>query len=234
MDKALRAPRNRTAEMQLIQRLVSQGYTLWTSDRIPLGSLAGFVAKWQHYRLLADPAARAYRKQTGKANTHLILEHRFNVLDADSAPLEPIQWLMLGTPGREGLGDDTAQPGAVLNARHQAQRIDWMGYQLIRQPKCYTTSDGQVRREVTWTWRLPGHRYREWEALLVAAAKARNYASIRETFAVLHTLPMFAGIREQINRLHAETNKVLEKAGGSVLPPSDLPFMTLHKIWAED
>lgn len=233
MDQPLRAPRNRTAELQLILRLVSQGYSLWTTDRIPIGKLPGFLSKWEHYRLLADPAARAYRKQTGRANTHLLLEHRFNELDADAGPKEPIHWLMLSTPGRDGLGDDAAHPGPVFDAANKDQRIEWMGYQLTRQPKHYKTADGTLRKEITWTWRLPGRRYAEWEALLVAAAKQRDYPAINQAFTVLSTLPMFAGIREQVRRLHIETNRVLKKMGGSMLPPLDLPFMTMLPIWLD-
>jgi len=117
MDQPLQAPRNRTAELQLIVRLVSQGYTLWTADQIPLGKLSGFLAKWAHYRLLANPAARAYRKKMGRANTHLVLEHRFNPQEAQTAPHTVINWLMLGTPGREGLGDSTALPGTCQQRR---------------------------------------------------------------------------------------------------------------------
>lgn len=233
MDQPLQAPRNRTAELQLIVRLVSQGYTLWTADQIPLGKLSGFLAKWAHYRLLANPAARAYRKKMGRANTHLVLEHRFNPQEAQTAPHTVINWLMLGTPGREGLGDGTALPGPVSNAAHRNQHLQWMGYELVRQPKRYTTGDGQLRREVTWTWRLPGRRYAEWEALLVGAAKQRDYGTINQTFAVLCGLPMFAGIREQIHRLHVETNRMLKKVGGSRLPPLNLPFMTLLPIWPD-
>lgn len=232
MDQPLRAPRNRTAELQLILRLVSQGYTLWTADQIPIGKLPGFLVKWERYRQLADPAARAYRKQSGRANTHLVLEHRFNELDTDAGPQTPISWLMLSTSGRDGLGDDAA-PGPVLDAGNKEQRIEWMGYQLTRQPKHYKTADGQLRKEVTWTWRLPGRRYSEWEALLVAAAKQRDYPAINQAFAVLRTLPMFSGVREQVKRLHVETNRMLKKMGGSMLPPLDLPFMTMLPIWLD-
>lgn len=233
MDQPLRAPRNRSAELQLILRLVSQGYTLWTADQIPFGRLPDFLAKWEHYRLLANSAARAYRKQSGRANTLLVLEHRYNELDADAGPREPIHWLMLSTPGRDGLGDAAAHPGPVFDAANKDQRIEWMGYQLTRQPKHYKTADGQLRKEVTWTWRLPGRRYKEWEALLVAAAKQRDYPAINQAFALLRNLPMFAGIREQVKRLYVETNRVLKKMGGSMLPPLDLPFMTMLPIWPE-
>ena len=233
MDQTLRAPRNRTAELQLIQRLVSQGYTLWTADQIPLGKLPGFIEKWGRYRLLADPAARAYRKQSGRANTHLILEHRFNELDASDGGKETVHWLMLGTLGRDGLGDEQVRPGPVLDATQREQHIQWMGYELVRQPKHYTTSDGKLRHETTWTWRLPATRYREWEALMIAAAKNRDYPAINQALTILAGLPMFAGIREQVKRLHMQTNRMLRKMGASALPPIHLPFMTLLPIWPE-
>lgn len=234
MDTLIHAPRNRTAELQLIIRLVSQGYTLWTADQIPLGKLQGFVAKWQHYRLLADPAARAYRKQLKRANTHLVLEHRYNELDRCISNRELVHWLMLGTQGRDGLGDNPPHPGPVRDAANKAQRLEWMGYQLVRQPKRYATKDGVLRTEVTWTWRLSGRRYAEWEALLIAAAKIRDYAYINQVFAILCCLPIFAGIREQVKRLRDETNRMLKKVGGANLAPLMLPVMTLHKIWPDD
>lgn len=233
MDLPLRAPRNRTGELQLILRLVSQGYTLWTADQIPIGKLQGFVDKWSHYRLLADPAARAYRKKMGRANTHLVLEHGYNALNADESPRGIVRWLMLGTPGRDGLGDGTARPGPVLDATNKVQRIEWMGYQLTRQPKHFTTAEGVVRREISWTWRLPGCRYAEFEALLIEAAKRRDYSLLNQTFAVLCSLPMFAGIRTQVLRLRSETNRMLKKMGGSLLPSLNLPFITMLPIWPE-
>ncbi len=231
MNLLLRAPRNRTAELQLILRLVCQGYTLWTADQIPISKLQGFVDKWSHYRLLADPAARAYRKKMGRANTYLVLEHGYNQLNADESPRGIVCWLMLGTPGRDGLGDGTARPGPVLDATNQMQRIEWMGYQLTRQPKHFTTAEGAVRKEVTWTWKLPGRRYSEFEALLIEAAKKMDYSMLNQTFAVLCGLPMFAGVRAQVFRLSVEANRMLKKMGGATLPALDLPFVTMQPIW---
>ncbi len=233
MDFKLRAPRNRTAELQLILRLVSQGYTLWTADQIPLSKLQGFIAKWSNYRLFADPAARAYRKKTGRANTHLVLEHIYNGLDTDESPQALVDWMMLGTPGRDGLGAGTAIPGPVLDATNKAQRIEWQGYQLTRQAKYFKTADGTSRREVTWTWRLPGQRYAEYEALLIESAKKRDYPALNQIFGVLCSLPMFAGIRAQVFRLNDETNRMLKKMGGSPMPSLDLPFITMQPIWRD-
>lgn len=231
MDQLLRAPRNRTAELQLIQRLVSQGYTLWTTDQIPLGKLSGFIQKWARYRFLANPAARAYRKQSGRANSHLILEHRFNALEVADQASERMQWLMVGTRGRDGLGDDQLHPGLVMDADCRDSHLQWMGYELVWQSKHYTTADGQLRQETTWTWRLPSRRYREWEALLIESAKRRDYAALNQSFGVLCGSPMFAGVRAQVLRLRSETNRMLKKMGGAALPSLDLPFMTLLPIW---
>lgn len=231
MDTPLRAPRNRTAELQLIQRLVGQGYTLWTADQIPLGKLPGFLDKWARYRLQADSAARAYRKQTKRANSYLVLAHQFNALDPLQDAATPIDWLILSTPGKDGLGDGLPSPGKIRTADHREQHVHWMGYELLRQPKSFKDGEGRLRHEVTWTWRIPGIRYREYEALLISLAKARDYAALDRTFDVLKNLPMFAGIRQQVLRLHTETNRMLKKMGGSMLPPLDLPFMTMQPIW---
>ena len=234
MDLQLRAPRNRTAELQLIQRLVSQGYVLWTADRIPLNKLTGFVGKWHRYRLLGDPAARAYRKRCGRANSHLVLESRFNELNPETDAAEPVHWLLLGTPGRDGLGDGQPGPGPVVDAGQQGQHILWMGYELVRQSKHFTDAEGRLRHEVTWTWRLPSRRYREFEALLISAARDRDYGRLNQTFLLLGRMPLFSGIRQQVLRLHVEANRMLKKVRGNQLPQLELPFMTLLPIWPEN
>ena len=227
----MRAPRNRTAELQLIQRLVGRGYTQWTADRIPLGKLSGFLDKWARYRLLADAPARAYRKQTKRANNFLVLGHRFNELNLPQDAATLVDWLMLSTPGKDGLGDGLPSPGKVSIADHREQHVLWMGYELLRQPKSFKDREGRLRHETTWTWRLPGMRYREYEALLISLAKARDYAALRQTFDVLRNLPMLAGIRRQVLDLHTETNRMLKKMGGTTLPPLYLPTTGMLPIW---
>lgn len=233
MDKPLRAPRNRTAEMQLILRLVSEGYTYWTEDQIPLGKLPDFLMKWSDYRLLADTPARSYRKRRGRANSFLILEHRYRSLDSVRDAKTPVHWLMVSTKGKDGLGDEGAHPGKVRQINATQATLGWMGYELVRQRKHFKEADGRLRSEVTWTWRLPGARYREWEALLINAARQRNEQLIQTTFEILKSLPLFAGIRTQVIRLHQETNRMLKKVGATQMPDLQLPYMTLIPIWDE-
>jgi hypothetical protein len=249
MDIPLRAPRNRTAELQLILRLVAQGYVYWTSDQIPKQKLTGFLKKWEHYRLLADPPARSWRKQTGKANTHLVLEHSYNNdcpsnkrnanseskldahSDSETEPTKMLEWILLGSQGKDGLGDAGSKPGVVKNATTKNGRILWMGYELIHQRKSHITAEGRLKTETTWTWRLPSTRFQEWEAHVIESAKQRNYEALQATFGILSRLPMFAGIRSQVYKLHSEANRMLKKFGGKNLTPLALPFATLSKIW---
>ena len=233
MDMPLKAPRNRTAELQLILRHVAKGYVFWTADEIPLCKLTGFLKKWEHLRILADPPARSWRKRIGRANTHLVLEHLFN--GREGVPLSPemkVRWLLLGAAGRDGLDDSSVpQPGAVLDARTAAGRVLWMGYELVYQRKTFKTADGRLKSDSTWTWRIPVQRYKEWEAHVVCAAKQLDYSALAKTFAILGAFPMFAGIRKQVFQLFSETNKMLRKVGGIPMKKLELPYVTLTRIW---
>jgi hypothetical protein len=231
MDIPLRAPRNRTAELQLILRHVAQGYIYWTADQIPKAKLPGFITKWADLRLLADPAARSWRKQSGRANAHIVLAHEMNATEQNSES-DHLHWILLGTAGKEGLTGNGKKPGVIRDATTKEGRIVWKGYELVRQQKTFKTKDGRQKSELTWTWRIVPVRFKEWEAHIHQSAKQRDYAALQQTFGILSRLPLFAGIRSQIEKLHFEANKMLNKVGGNPMPPLKLPFVTLAKIWA--
>jgi hypothetical protein len=56
---------------------------------------------------------------------------------------------------------------------------------------------------------------------------------IERIFECLRIMPMFAGVRNQIQRLVWETNKVLGKIGGKSVEIPDLPVMRMVKLWQE-
>ena len=249
-------PKNRTAELLLILRHVSNGHYFWTADEIAVEKLHRLLTKWQHYALTAKPHQRLYRKKTQRASTQLVIGHGYAagtrpiLTDGASAEMPGVPnpetaempvplatpvtpWIMLGTPGKDGLVDGAATPGAVKDARSRHGRIEWHGYQLVQLPKTYPTAEGKLKTETTWTWRLTATRYREWEAAVVELAKRKETARLQETFAVLARLPMFAGVRQQVFKLHREANKLLGKTQGERLHPLELPFVTMSQLYGE-
>ncbi len=229
MDTPIRVPRNLTALIQHIQRLVVAGHYYWTADLIPVEKLPGFIDKWQPpFRLRADSAARAYRRRSGKASVHLCLHPDF--LDA-SLPMAG--WWMLSTAGKNGLLTTAHPPGAVFDCRTLEGRLRCGEYELLKQPKTFQDADGKLKTATTWTWRITPGRIREVEALLVDRAKVRDLAGITRIFECQRVRPMFAGVRTQIQHLAKATNKMLAKVGGQPYVLQELPIMRMQKLWDE-
>jgi hypothetical protein len=229
MDKPIQIPRNLTALMQHILRLVTTGHVYWTTDRIPIKKLPGFIAKWDSgFRLRADAPTRAYRKRTGKASVHLVIHPEYQ----DAAQSES-RWWMLSTAGKLGLNADNPLPGVVRDCRTIEGRIRIQDYELLEQPKTFRDKTGKAKTVTTWTWRLSPIRYREWEALIVVRAKVNDRKSLEHLFECLGAMPMFAGVRSQVHRLHIEANRMLGKVGAESMAMSPLPTMRMLKLWQD-
>lgn len=261
MDQSIRIPRHQTALMQLMQRLVSCGHVYWTTDRIPVGKLDGFISKWQpSFQLRADAAARAYRKRTGRASVHLLIHPGYLDVSAPAA-----DWWMLSTAGKDGLevagkADGTASvsasrleagrapvgtpihapvrvtnqaPGRVHDGRTLEGRLRIRDYELLEQPKTFLDVTGKKKTVTSWTWRMTPARYRQWEALLVDRALARDRAGIQLICDCLSKMPMFAGVRSQVIRLMEQTNKVLAKVKATPFEITKLPVMRMIHLWQE-
>lgn len=230
MDQPIRIPRHLTALMQHMQRLVTAGHYFWTSDWIPAGKLPGFIAKWQPgFQLRADAAARAYRRRTGRASVHLCIHPEY--LGNDN---EKVAWWMLSTAGKEGLASSARVPGEVKDCRTLAGRLRCQDYELLEQPKMFRDQRGKVKTVTTWTWRLTPARYREWEALLVERAKARDRSGVEQLFGCLQAMPMFAGVRAQVIRLAREANRMLRKVKAEQVELPELPVMRMVRLWDEE
>jgi hypothetical protein len=230
VDQPIRIPRNLTALMQHLQRLVTSGHYFWTGDRIPVQKLPGLIAKWQpDFHLRADAAARAYRKRTGRASVHLCVHPHY--LTPEVGDMASVLWWMLSSVGTAGLATGVRLPGKVADSRTLAGRLRCGDYELLEQPKSFRDGRGKVKTVTTWTWRIAPNRYREWEAWLVERAKARDREGITKIFDGLRAMPMFAGVRVQVDRLAAETNKVLVKMKQEPMALPDLPVMRMISLW---
>jgi hypothetical protein len=215
--------------MQHLQRLASVGHYFWTADRIAVVKLPGFIAKWQpQFHLRADAAARAYRKRSGRASVQLCLHP-----DALGGEEGPTAWWMMSTAGKEGLLGPGPLPGPVRDGRTAEGRLRCGDYELLQQPKTFRDKSRKVKTVTTWTWRIQPMRYREWEALLVERARARDSQCVATAFDALQAMPMFAGIRAQIIALARETNKVLAKVGMASFVLSELPIVRMIQLWSD-
>lgn len=101
---------------------------------------------------------------------------------------------------------------------------------MLEQPKTFKDKTGKAKTVTTWTWRVAPTQYREWEARLVERAKAHDRKGIGNLFQHLRQMPMFAGIRIQVQHLQVETNK-LGKVGELPFEMSELPSMRMLKLW---
>lgn len=229
MDRTIPVPRHLTAHLQHLLRLVACGHHYWTADRITVAHLPRLVAKWAHpLRLRADAPARAYAKRVGIASVHLCLSP-----DLADPTTQETRWWMLATAGREGLLGAARTPGPVQDCRHLDGRLRCGDYELLQATREYRQGH-KAKTATTWTWRLTPSRYREWEALLVEQALQGNRASVAGTLDCLAAMPLFAGIRDQVQRLAREANKVLGKVRQPPIATPDLPTMRMVRLWHPD
>lgn len=228
-ENSIRAARNMTSHLQLLQRLAMTGHVHWCGDSIVPDKVTNLVHKHDTLALRADAPARAYRKKTGRASVHLVLSP--DVLKPDTKTCD---WLMLSTDGLEGLATVERPPAPVRDLRTVEGRLTLYNgrVELIHVEKTVRNGKKQ-KRLTTWTWRLTAKRYKELEALLIGMAKNHDRSRCEAKLAGLAKMPLFAGIRTQLLALHAETNRMLGKVGMASLPPLDLPKMRMQKIWAD-
>jgi len=230
-EKRIRAPRNMTTHLQLLQRLAGAGHVYWCGDEIVPSKLHSLIHKHDTLALRADAPARAYRKQTGRASVHLVLSP--DVLKPET---ERVHWLMLSTDGSDGLATVERPPAPVRDLRTVDGRLTLYDgrVELVHVEKTVRNGRKKTKKLTTWTWRFTATRYRELEALLVGYAKQRDSGRAQRKLLALAKMPLFAGIRTQLLELHAETNRMLGKVGLAPLPPLDLPTLRILPCWSDD
>ena len=122
----------------------------------------------------------------------------------------------------------------MKDLRTREGRITLQGsYELVRAEK-FLRAKHLPDRVTTWTWRLTWRRYHELLAWLTEAANQRDRRGLEARFSALAQVPLFAGIRGQLFRLHVETNRVLAQHGCQRLLALNLPTMRMQRLWADD
>ncbi|WP_300440199.1 hypothetical protein [Zoogloea sp.] len=216
--RAVKVPRNQTAAMQLLQLYAQSGHVLWTAGRVVRGKLERLLAKLAPFRIDRNVPGRAYDRSRGLASCHLV------ITDSED---EVLDWVLVSTQGRQGLGDPGAPDiGTIYDTTAQGQHLRWGLYELLHTEKRI----GKVR-DTTWTWRITRPHYKAHEALIVERAKRHDVAGLTQEIAALAMMPMFSGVRGQVLKLYAEARKVAGKFGVRELTLPVLAYMTRQTVY---
>lgn len=97
-----------------------------------------------------------------------------------------VSWLLLATAGGGAVWNEETLKSVVDD------RLQWLGYELVRHP---------VRGQTSWTWRRPKEAMAELYAVLTELLIRRRPDDVASTLARIARQPGFAGVREQSWRL---------------------------------
>lgn len=240
-------PRNQTATMQLLQRLVGrEGHRYWCGGAIAAGKVTRFLDKMagRYPAILRNTRERSYDRRRGRAAMHMILCSPMNGAPAAQSPL--FQWWLLSDNGPGGLADpssaDAHVAGDAMSANGHLIMHDYvLLYATKRAP--HTVTDrrtGHVKRVWTdtssWTWRIRGPVMAEIRASVDACCQSRELGitpldggvgtGLRGLLAAQRARPLFAGVRNQVIDLH--------RYAGDVWSRHRAAWVAVHPRLAED
>lgn len=213
----LRVPRNKSAAMQHLLTLIVRGYECWTSGVVAREKAHALAQKFAALYGTDESAQRRSRNRAkGHASAHVIF---FAIDDMTLA------WWLVATPGR----GPVHEMERLKHAKAPAERLSFLHYELIYRQRTRHQGGG-----AGWTWRLQAEGYRDWEYHLVSAARKYDAHTLEGAVRALLHLPMFAGVREQVQRLFARAERVWSRSGEkfSMHWPRKLPFMTRIRIYS--
>lgn len=216
----LRISTSHAACMNYLQLLVSTGYRYWTSGKMAPEKAVGFARKMAElYPIERNAAGRAYDKETGKASVQLVMF---------PYDLEVRYWL-LATPGNGLIHEREKLTDAFELGPAAGFKPDGLPrYRLVLRK-------GKDRAKARWTWVFEPAHLRELRASLKQAADAGEPA-LEELFSRLKTIPLFAGIREQMLELRADAETTWKKQNRTPFPtsiPAKLPTMPRLTVFGE-
>jgi hypothetical protein len=183
----VRIPLSKRAAMRVILETVQRGSRYWIGGTVPIEKALAFATKMaKRYGTDATQAQRAYAKQQGRANTHLVMfpdQHE-----------QQLRYWLLATPGNGAIHTHEK----LLDTHQRREALHWADqYRLdhVQRPR----EHGGGR---TWTWSLTEQRYAELEASMIQYASAPG--RVQERGDDLHSLvtailrmPGFYGVRQQ-------------------------------------
>jgi len=243
----LAVPRNRTAAMQLLQRLVGrEGHRYSCGGAIAAGKVPRFLEKMasRYPAILRNTRERSYDRRRGRAAMHMILCPPINGAPATRSPV--FEWWLLSDDGGGGLADpSSADAHVAVDAMSADSHLIVHDYVLLYATKRtpHTVTDrrtGHVKRIWTdtssWTWRIRGPVLAEIRASIDACCQSLELgetpldggvcSGLRGLLAAQRVRPLFAGVRNQVIELH--------RYAADVWPRHRAAWVAAHPRLAQD
>ena len=219
----LPVPRNGTATMQLIQRLVGRdGHRRWCGGEISLAKASCFLEKMfdRYPQLLRNARGRSYDRTRGKAAMHMIV---CSPIGTDLLAAVPVvQWFLLSDGGKGGLADESSPDfhvsrDAMASESHLTASDYVLLYGTKREPRQVVSrrrggKETVWRSTSTWSWRIQNHVVVEIRATIrslchglqfgVEPSAERGGSGLCGLLAAQRNRPLFAGVRNQVVDLY--------------------------------
>jgi hypothetical protein len=226
----LPVPRNSTATLQLLQRLVGrESYRHWCGGLIKSSKVPSFLEKMgeRYPAILRNARGRTYDRTRGRAAMHMIV-----CPPIGSDPREPLpmlQWLLISTAGSGGLADRNSHDFSVAQDAMSSQsgHLTVGDYVLIygtkKQPRRVMDRRSGLERTIwrqtsTWSWRIRGEVLAEIRAVINTCCRNLQYGSEPTTecaggglcglLAAQRRRPLFAGVRNQVVELYVAAEEI--------------------------
>jgi hypothetical protein len=218
----LLVPRNATAVLQHLQRLVGrEGHQHWVGGTIVTTKVPGFLGKMaDRYPILRNTRERTYDRRRGRAVVHLVVSMPFGA--AALRPSPALLWWLLSDGGTGGLADPTSLDAHVardaMSATGHLQVHDYvLMYATKRQPHEVTDRRTGTKRRIwtdssTWTWKLQKSVLTEVRTGINACCAALEFGAdptperagwgLRGLLAAQRARPLFSGVRNHVIELH--------------------------------
>lgn len=197
--------------MQLIQDLVSHGYSWWIAGEVEANRASAFVSKMDElYGVGLDRNRRARRAARGECNAYLVL---YPKPDATA-----LRWWLLATDGQ----GEIRRREKMTPLGSKATRLEWRGYELVR-------LTFKMRKKSSWTWRMTQAEVEGWHARLKRAGSSQNPILMEQAIHSLYRAPGFAGIRQQIGYLMTVAREEWKAGHAAQLPKTPSRLLYLRK-----
>lgn len=225
---AFEVPTTKAGAMSYLLLMVSMGHHHWHRGEVRADKALGFVGKMHalYPELLLKETARMRAKAKKRSNLRLVL---FPDLQRPGY----IQWWLLATPG-SGLVYERERMKSV----HEHPLLWLDQYQIQRVTSVFKPGkSGAKQQKQTWSWSLQ----REYRASLRDSVKSYADAEAPDAiralaglFKRLRVMPMFAGIRDDIEGLDRYARESFDKKHRKAGYPGfseALPYMTRIKVF---
>jgi hypothetical protein len=225
----LTVPRNSTATLQLLQRLVGrESHRHWCGGLIPSVKVPAFLDKMseRYPAILRNARGRSYDRTRGRAAMHMIV---FPPIGSDPRePLPMLQWFLISSDGAAGLADINSHDFHVAqNAMSSSGHLTVGDYVLIygtkKQPRSVRDRRSGVERVIwhqtsTWSWRICGDVLSQIRAAIWNCCHELEFGGepsiesagrgLCNLLAAQRNRPLFAGVRNQVVDLYRFANEV--------------------------